>query len=212
MNTSIEKQEITIRDICPFCQKSFKAKLTANFKEAVGGITQKKIKPHQACQEFYVFIDSNGTMRAYQCIDETEEKLDQPKYNEEFFNVFDVLFEDPESLSEFSYVIDLNHKKNLAKAVITSEKIRYHQFLRSPDFKQWILSMIDSKKRFDYLLSNQLVVICANLQDKYLLALGIDQHKLGIMSDQDDISIHLKNLKNMAYKLGLKLLMSKKTQ
>jgi hypothetical protein len=65
--------------------------------------------------------------------------------------------------------------------------------------------MLISKKHFDYMLMENIIVVSINLYDKKLLTLGIEQKKLGIESNQTDISPYLKDLKEMAVNLGLKI-------
>ena len=145
-------------------------------------------------------------MRGYQCIDDQSLEPTKEDIHKNIFEKSKLLFEDPQNLSEFSYILDLNPEKRRNTGIITSKKIMYHQFLRSNKFKDWIQNILTSKTSFDYMLMQDIIVISINLHNKILFSLGIDQKELGIELNQADISPYLKDLKEMAYKLGSKIL------
>ena len=66
--------------------------------------------------------------------------------------------------------------------------------------------MLLSNKHFDYMFIENLIVININLQEEKLYTLGIDQKKIGVEPNQTDISPYLKNLKEMAVNLSLKII------
>ena len=193
----------TIRNSCPYCQKSYKFFLELELKTT--GLTTSLIKPHKDCKRFIIFVDPNGAVRGTQCIDSGAENEESPdNLNTE---IYVKLFEDQENISEFYHVIEFNGEElNNKSSLITSRKVKYHKLLRSVFYREWINDFHENKREFAFMYIDDIFVLTINLYDMILFTLGIPLDQLNFNIELDEMSSVIDFVKGKAVSLGEKIL------
>lgn len=194
----------TIRDTCPYCQQMFKIKLELELKTV--GLTSALFKPHDTCPEFLIFLDTNGAVRGTQTIDsKVEDKNAKAKEIEKYVQ----LFEDIENDSAFYHILDISNKfpQNQQKAgVITAKKVEFHNFLRSPFYKEWINKFKEDKEEFRMLYLKETIISTVNLYDMFIFTIGLDTAKLEQNMKIPDVNSFLQYIKGKVVGIGEKIL------
>jgi hypothetical protein len=178
-----EEKEYLFRDTCPYCNQPYKLNLKMKLKSS--GLTTSLIKPHDTCGHFLIFIDTKGKIRGIQTIDsktspEEPEKASMEKYIK--------LFEDIESQAILYHILPLSKEVNIPKTgILTSRLVKYHNFLRSPFYQDWIRKFLEDKEEFRFMFFDEIIVSTINMYDTILLTLGL------AINDFDH-ELHLNNI------------------
>jgi hypothetical protein len=193
-------QTKTFRDICPYCNNSYKIQLTIEKKEK--GLTNTLIKPHNECGEFLIYIDNNLSIRGYQTIDSKITKNESEFNSKDFIS----LFEDTENTSQFYHILPIkeNDKKIPPSGIITSRSVKYHNFLRSKFYHEWINHFKEENDEFRMFYIDEVFISTVNLYDELILTMGF--HINDLTEEKIDIKSHIEYIKGKVVSLGEKIL------
>ncbi len=196
----------TIRNYCPYCSEPYKIQLDLELKQK--GLTNTLIKPHKNCNRFLIFLDPNGAVRGSQCIDmECEEEKTGTSDNSDInMKQYVKLFEDNQNITDFYHILELEGGNLTHKGVITSKKVKYHRFLRSNFYRDWLKLFHKSDEDFSFMFSDNTFILTINLYDMLIFTAGIDIKKLDKNIKLKGMGAVIDFLKGKAVSLGEKIL------
>jgi hypothetical protein len=196
------RTQVVVRNSCPYCRSPYKIKLDSPLKPT--GLTNFLIKPHDACHQFLIFVDTNGAVRGTQTIDSDQsvEKADVKAYVS--------LFEDESNSSVFYHILALSDdmKKTVPKGgIITAKQVQFHSFLRSGFYKAWLEEMQEnSDDNFSYAYIKDIVMGTVNLYDMILFTVGFPLEELQTDMPACTLPEMIDLIKGRIVSLGEKLL------
>jgi hypothetical protein len=202
--------EREVREYCPYCQKSYKIKISMPYRES--GLSSSLIKPHEECKEFLIYLDTNGNFRGYQTIDSNyipsaEESEDTTKYLN--------LFENVEGMSRFYQVIPLNSEdtdesnKLLKYGTIMCKNISDYAFIQSDLYKNWLNRFKADNEDFRFIYMDNIIIATINMYDMLILTIGFELQNFDVNLEFTDLVSVMDYIKGKCVSLGEKVLSAK---
>ena len=116
------------------------------------------------------------------------------------------MFQEQDNISDFSHILELEGNGFSKRGIISAKRVKYHRFVRSRLYKEWLKKFIRSKEDFSFMYFGDAFVLTTNLYGMLILTLGIHISSFNIDHRFDGMKGMIDFLKGKAVSLGEKIL------